>query len=421
MKTLLSSRRTRIILIAVLLAVGASAGGWHLYSQASAAANATLTASGTIEATITTISPQIGGQVADVLVQEGEAVQAGGVLLVLDDQGLRDQRTSVEAGTRAAVAGAQAELDAAEKALQDLRDNAPMATAKAEQALAQARKDLDDAQKRNTWQQTGNRASKDTIDATEARLTLAKDTVDKAQAALNHVKDKDINDPVRAQAEANLQAAREARDTLVRLLNWYKGSPTTIDQALLDANVSVAQAAVDLAQKNYDKVKDGPDPDALRLANDQVALAQAHLESAKAQGVSQLRTIDLQLDKLEIKAPSSGVIMKRNVEPGETIVPGASLFQIGQLGSLEVTVYLPEEQYARVKPGQTAQVHVDAYPDKAFTATVLRIANQAEFTPRNVSTVEGRKDTVYGIRLSIENPDMALKPGMPADVTFTQN
>jgi len=421
MKTLLSSRRTRIILIAVLLAVGASAGGWHLYSQASAAANATLTASGTIEATITTISPQIGGKVADVLVQEGEAVQAGGVLLVLDDQGLRDQRTSVEAGTRAAVAGAQAELDAAEKALQDLRDNAPMATAKAEQALAQARKDLDDAQKRNTWQQTGNRASKDTIDATEARLTLAKDTVDKAQAALNHVKDKDINDPVRAQAEANLQAAREARDTLVRLLNWYKGSPTTIDQALLDANVSVAQAAVDLAQKNYDKVKDGPDPDALRLANDQVALAQAHLESAKAQGVSQLRTIDLQLDKLEIKAPSSGVIMKRNVEPGETIVPGASLFQIGQLGSLEVTVYLPEEQYARVKPGQTAQVHVDAYPDKAFTATVLRIANQAEFTPRNVSTVEGRKDTVYGIRLSIENPDMALKPGMPADVTFTQN
>jgi len=421
MKTLLTSRKARIILIAVLLAIGASAGGWHLYNQASAAANGTLTASGTIEATMTTLSPQLGGQVAKVLAKEGDSVQDGDVLLVLDDQGLRDQRASVEAGTRAAVAGAQAELDAAKKALQDLRDNAPMATAKAEQALAQARKDLDDAQKRNTWQQTGNRASKDTIDATEARLTLAKDNVDRAETALNHVKDKDINDPVRAQAEANLASAREARNTLVRLLNWYKGSPTTIDQALLDANVSVAQAAVDLAQKNYDKVKDGPDPDALRLANDQVALASAHLESAKAQGVSQLRTIDLQLDKLEIKAPSSGVIMKRNVEPGETIVPGASLFQIGQLGSLEVTVYLPEEEYARVSPGQTAQVHVDAYPNKTFTATVLRIANQAEFTPRNVSTVEGRKDTVYGIRLSIENPDMALKPGMPADVTFTQN
>jgi len=421
MKNLQSSRKARIILIAVLLAAGASAGGWHLYNQASAAAGATLTASGTIEATITTLSPQLGGKVANVRVQEGDAVQAGDVLLQLDDMGLRAQRASVEAGTQAATAAAQAELDAAEKALSDLRDNAPMATANAELALAQARKNLDDAQKRNTWQQTGNRASKDTIDATEARLTLAKDTVDKAQAALNHVKDKDINDPVRAQAEANLQAAREARDTLVRLLNWYKGSPTTIDQSLLDAQVSVAQAAVDQAQTNYDKVKDGPDPVVLRLANDQVALAKAHLASAKAQGVSQLKSIDLQLDKLEVKAPSAGVILARNVEPGETIVPGASLFQLGQLASLEVTVYLPEEEYARVTPGQQAQVHVDAYPGKTFTGTVLRIANQAEFTPRNVSTVTGRKDTVYGIRLTIDNPDMALKPGMPADVTFTQN
>jgi HlyD family secretion protein len=420
MKTLLSSRRTRII-IAVLLAVAASLGGWRLYSQSTAAAEATLTASGTIEATITTMSPQLGGKVAKVLVQEGDAVQAGDVLLELDDQGLRTQRAGVEAATQAAVAAAQAELDSAQKALKDLRDNAPMATANAELALAQARKNLDDAQKRNTWQQTGNRASKDTIDATEARLTLANDVVDKAQAALNHVKDKAINDPVRAQSEANLQAAKEARDTLVRLLTWYKGSPTNVDQGLLDAQVSVAQAAVDQAQFNYDKVKDGPDPEILQLAADQVVLAQAHLVSARAQGASQLKTIDLQLEKLEIRAPSSGVILARNVEPGETIQPGASVFEIGQLASLEVTVYLPEEQYARVSPGQQAQVHVDAYPGQTFMATVLRIASQAEFTPRNVSTVEGRKDTVYGIRLSIENPNMALKPGTPADVTFTQN
>ncbi len=421
MKTFLSSRKSRIILIAVLLAIGASAGGWHLYNQASAAAAATLTASGTIEATITTLSPQLGGKVARVLAQEGDTVQAGDVLLLLDDMGLRTQRASAEAGTQAAVAAAQAELDAAEKSLSDLRDNAPMVTANAELDLAQARKNLDDAQKRNTWQQTGNRASKDTIDATEARLTLANDAVDGAQAKLNRVKDKAVNDPVRAQAEANLQSAKEARDTLVRLLSWYKGSPTTIDQALLDAQVSVAQAAVDQAQKTYDKVKDGPDPDALRLAADAVVLAQAHLVSARAQGVSQLESIDLQLEKLEIKAPSSGMILSRNVEPGETILPGASLFEIGQLGSLELTVYLPEEQYARVTPGQQAQVHVDAYPEQSFAATVLRIASQAEFTPRNVSTAQGRKDTVYGIRLSIENPDMALKPGMPADVTFTQN
>ena len=99
------------------------------------------------------------------------------------------QRLSVQATGQAAEMGAQAELDAAQQALSDLNETAPVVKALAEQTLANARKALDDAQKRNTWQQTGNRASQDTIDATEARLTLAKDAVDKAQAAFNHVED----------------------------------------------------------------------------------------------------------------------------------------------------------------------------------------------------------------------------------------
>jgi HlyD family secretion protein len=420
MTTHTPSRRTRGIVIAVVLLTLAGLGVWRVFGQGLTPADPALTASGTIEATVTTLSPQLGGQVAEVLVDEGQPVMAGEVLLRLDDQGLRTQRTSIEAATQAAVAGAQSELDAAQKALQDLRDNAPMATANAQLALAQARKNLDDAEKRNTWQQSGNRASKDTIDATEARLTLAKDAVDKAQAALNHVDTKDPTDPVRAQAEANLQAAKEARDTLVRLLSWYKGSPTDLDQALLDANVSVAEAAVEQAQLNYDKVKDGPDPALLKQAMDAVTLAQAHLDSARAAGAYQLEGIDLQLAKLEITAPSDGVILKRNVEPGETITPGGTLFELGQLANLQVTVYLPEDQYAQVIPGQQAEVHVDAYPNRTFMATVLYISDQAEFTPRNVQTVEGRKTTVYAIRLSIANPDMALKPGMPSDVTFGQ-
>lgn len=420
MTTHTPSRRGRVIVIGVVVVGLAGLAAWRLFGQALAPADPILTASGTIEATTTTLSPQLGGKVAEVLVDEGQAVIAGDVLLRLDDQGLRAQRVSIQAATQAAVAAAQSELDAAQKALDDLQESAPMVTANAQLALAQARKDLDDAQKRNTWQQSGNRASHDTIDATEARLTLAKDAVDKAQAALNQVDDKDPTDPVRAQAEANLQAAKDARDTLVRLLSWYKGSPTDIDQAILDANLRVAEAALDQAQINYDKVKDGPDPALLKRAMDAVALAQAHLASAQALGASQLESIDLQLAKLEITAPADGVILQRNVEPGETITPGGALFQMGQLASLQVTVYLPEDQYARVKPGEQAQVHVDAYPSRTFTATVLYISDQAEFTPRNVQTVEGRKDTVYAIRLSIENPDMSLKPGMPSDVTFSQ-
>jgi len=63
-------------------------------------------------------------------------------------------------------------------------------------------------------------------------------------------------------------------------------------------------------------------------------------------------------------------------------------------------------------------VKVDSYPQEAFTATVIRVADQAEFTPRNVQTVEGRRTTVYALKLSVPNPEGKLKPGMPADVTF---
>jgi hypothetical protein len=61
---------------------------------------------------------------------------------------------------------------------------------------------------------------------------------------------------------------------------------------------------------------------------------------------------------------------------------------------------------------------VDSYPGVSFDATVVHIADQAEFTPRNVQTVEGRRTTVYAIKLDVANPEGQLKPGMPADVSF---
>jgi HlyD family secretion protein len=68
--------------------------------------------------------------------------------------------------------------------------------------------------------------------------------------------------------------------------------------------------------------------------------------------------------------------------------------------------------------GQTAEVRVDSFPGLTFTATVVHIADQAEFTPRNVQTVEGRSSTFYAIKLQVSDPDGKLKIGMPADVVF---
>jgi multidrug resistance efflux pump len=85
---------------------------------------------------------------------------------------------------------------------------------------------------------------------------------------------------------------------------------------------------------------------------------------------------------------------------------------------MTLTVYLPENQYGLVSIGDSAEVEVDSFPGEVFAAEVVRIADEAEYTPRNVQTEEERQTTVYAVELRVVDPDGRLKPGMPADVIF---
>jgi HlyD family secretion protein len=127
------------------------------------------------------------------------------------------------------------------------------------------------------------------------------------------------------------------------------------------------------------------------------------------------------MPKLVVKAPSDGVVLNRSVEPGETVTPGSVVMTIGQLNALTLTVYLPEDRYGQVNLGDSAQVTVDSFPGVDFSGTVNQIADQAEFTPRNVQTEEGRRTTVFAVQLQLSDTQNRLKPGMPADVLFELN
>jgi multidrug resistance efflux pump len=120
----------------------------------------------------------------------------------------------------------------------------------------------------------------------------------------------------------------------------------------------------------------------------------------------------------QVRAPIDGVVLDRLVQPGEIVAAGSTLLNVANLASLTLTVYIPEDRYGQFSLGQTYPISVDSFPGVVFTGVVTHIADQAEFTPRNVQTVEGRKATVYAVRLTINNPNRALKPGMPAELTF---
>jgi len=145
-----------------------------------------------------------------------------------------------------------------------------------------------------------------------------------------------------------------------------------------------------------------------------VAQARAVLQQVQAE----LRAVDVQLERTVLRAPVAGTVLSRTTDPGEVLPVGAVALTLGLLDDLTITVYLPEDRYGAVGLGDPVRITVDSFPGESFEGRVLRIADRAEFTPRNVQTEAGRRTTVFAVEIAIDNPAGLLKPGMPADVGF---
>jgi HlyD family secretion protein len=188
------------------------------------------------------------------------------------------------------------------------------------------------------------------------------------------------------------------------------------------AALAVANERVQVAQDNLTALQSGDNSP--QVAGATAALAQSksgaqQAQDAVAQAQANLDLLNAQMSKLEVDAPQDGVILTRNIEPGEYVQPGADALSMANIASLTITVYVPEDQYGKIRLGLNASVSVDSFPGQKFNAAVSYISDQAEFTPRNVQTVEGRSSTVYAVKLKVNDPQGKLKPGMPADVVFS--
>lgn len=435
-----------VFLLLLLVALGY----WYFNSERARADTGLLTASGTIEATQVLVSAELGGQVGEVLVEEGQAVAAGEVLVRFTDRILQAQldqaRTNVKqaqanydlvaAGLpkeqrQSAITAARLELLAAEQALDDLYDHASLMAAQVQKEIAAAQDAIEAASRRRQNLLSGSPQAD--IDAARAAVVLARDRLDRAQKDYEPYRNKPEDNLVRAALLNKLAEAQKAYDALVARLNNLSGEANEIDLALAEADLSIAKAQLADAERRYALLKDGPDPDAVALAEARVASAQAKLAAAKAGPTPEqlalaqaqveaaqaaLDVLAAQLEKLVLVSPIDGIVLTRTVEPGEVSLPGSPLLSLARLDSLTITVYLPEDRYGMVSLGEAAHVTVDSFPGRRFEATVTHIADRAEFTPRNVQTAEGRRTTVFAVRLSIDNPEGQLKPGMPADVAF---
>jgi multidrug resistance efflux pump len=440
-----------IIVIVVVSAVGLI---WYFGQGSSSLAGGSVQASGTVEAVEVAIASEMSGRVLEVLAEKGAAVQAGEPLLRLDDTLLQSQRQlavtgresakanlvtsqsglevaqaalqAAETGLQIAQSNSEAELLVAQQSLDNLNENATVARTEAQRVVAAANQAVRDATYQlDNYTVPSNQAN---MTATEAIVEMKK-LLDVARAAFEPYRNEDSGNNTREDLKDALDEAQSDYDSAVHRLQY-------------EANLEQAQARLAKAQQDLAKVQNGPNPDdvaaleariaAIKVAPDQaraavdqakvgITQAQAKLEQAQTavdQAQAQLDLVDTQIKKMVIYAPTSGIVLSRGVEPGEVIQAGAAVLTLAQLDRPTITVYVPEDRYGQIKLGDQATVTLDSFPGRTFLAKVRYIANQAEFTPRNVQTSEGRRTTVFAIELAIDNPKGELKPGMPADVCF---
>jgi len=298
------------------------------------------------------------GIVDEIMVEEGEVVEKGKILMALKG---REQ-------AHAALETARLELILANQSLDEVHRTSALISAQTQLSFANAQDALEDAEYNWRVQQEGNRASQSTIDSAQAGLVLAEEEVDRAKGNYDHYSGRPEDDAQRAMALIELSSARSARDAALRRLNWYLGYPDETEQSVLDAKLSISEAELGVAEQNWERVKDGPDPDTLERAEARVAAAQAHVKAAEAA-----------LSLLVLEAPFAGTVSDVYSQEKEWVAPGQPLVVLADLQTLRVeTTDLNEIDAAQIEIGNFATTTFDALPDIVVDGQVVYIASKSE-------------------------------------------
>ncbi len=377
--------------LAIVLAGGIIFYYWQFHSRE--IPESTIQVSGNIEATTIDVAFKISGKIDKRLVDEGDIVKEGQLIATLEHKDLLAQKAKAEA----TLETARSRLPALEKNI-DYQDQATT------QEISQAQAAVENAKARLQQLLDGSRPQE---------IQSAKAGVDQALADMEKKK-------------ADMDRAKKLyQDKYIAAQDW-DAAKTAYDMAV---------ANYKKAQENYDLVVEGPRKEEIAAGRAQLEQSQAALrltkthriqidvlkkELATAQGqvkeaASALEVIQTQIEYSNLYAPTSGVVLVKNAEPGEFVVPGGAVVTLGQIEKPWLKAFINESDLGRVKLGQKVSVTTDTYPGKEYPGKVTFISSEAEFTPKNVQTAKERVKLVYRIKVALENPQNELKPGMPAD------
>jgi HlyD family secretion protein len=249
-----------------------------------------------------------------------------------------------------------------------------------------------------------------TLASAQAGVQVAQATVQNTKAAIETAKAN--MDSAKATVEKSNVTLVDARRTLDR-------NKTLLGQSLIaQSDLDTSQTAYDgaVSQLRLSEAQYGAAVGQFKSATAQARLAEAQSAAALAQveqAKASLQAATLDLEHTTIRSPVKGIVVSRNVDVGQTVAASLQapiLFLIAQdLTQMQVDTNVSEADIGRISVGQSATFTVDAYPNNPFRGTVVQVRN-APITVQNVVT--------YDAVVQVANPDMQLKPGMTANVSF---
>ncbi len=339
--------------------------------------------SGRIEGDDSALAPKTKGRILEIRFREGDHVNAGVEIAILEDEQLRAR----EDQARAALEQAQAKAQSARDQIAVLQEQLRRDQLEADQAI---------------------------IDA-EGRVRQAQAELTAAQADL-------------AQQEAAYQFALFDRDAYGRLARTgavaerqgaeaaSKASQQAAVVAAACRRVEAAQGALTTAQANLanPRIRAAEAAGVLK----QITQQRAEIESAIAgaeQARAQLLEAKLNRRDLIVTAPFDGTITTRAAEPGEVVTAGTALVTLLDLSKVYLRGFIPEGQIGKVRVGQPARIYLDSNPRQPLEAYVSRVDPESTFTPENTYFRDERVKQVVGVKLQLKGAKGFAKPGMPAD------
>ena len=389
--------KKRLIPILILLAVGA--GALIAFRGTRRAPDNRLVVSGNIELTEVNIAFKTAGRLIERNVDEGEAVKRGQIVARLDRDQLLAQREREAAGLQSA----ESQLAQAESSLEWQKAN--MAADIEQRRADVASNDARLAELNNGARPQEKLQAKAAVDSAQSEYERAKRDWDRGQTLY---KNDDISTAQYDQYRNRFESAEAALKNAQEAQGLVLAGPRREQIDAAQGQVERARGALKMAEANTLEIK---------RRQEQITTQRAEIARSRAS----LALIDSQLADTIAASPVDGVVLVKSADVGEILAPGTTVVTVGDIEHPWLRGYVNETDLGKVKLGSRARVNTDSYPGKVYNGRVTFISSEAEFTPKQIQTVQERVKLVYRIKIELENPNHELKSNMPADAEIVLN